>query len=105
MRIENYKTQEHKVIVATFDVIFQIQRFELTVRRCTEFRKGENHWISFPSEKFQTNEGETKYYPYFLVDKDHERQVKDKILELISKAKPAIPSDREIVDKMGEAPF
>lgn len=83
MKITNYREINSGLMIAGFDVL--IDEWGVTFKKCTLFRSNDKEWISFPSNKFVDNEGNTKYYPYIYMEKERKQRFDNKVIEMLNK--------------------
>ena len=82
MIIKNYRQVNKGALVGGFDL--QVPSWgNLVIKKCTLFQKDGRRWISFPSEKVESEDG-VKYYPYlFFEDKGMREAFGEKVLKAI----------------------
>jgi hypothetical protein len=72
MEVLNYKPVAKGCIVASFDLKTSLNGKSFIIRGLLEMEKGESHWISFPSHKFEMDGKQCyKYHCLFEDEKDN----------------------------------
>lgn len=83
MKIINFKEINKGLMMASFDLV--MEEWGLTIRKLTLFHKNTNKWVSFPSQKYETKDGGTSYYPYVVMEKDRKERLEKVLIEMIAK--------------------
>jgi hypothetical protein len=81
MKIENYKSIDRGMLVASFDLT--IEEWGVTFRKITLFAKSDKRWISFPSLKFDGSDGKPAYYAYVVMEKEKKERMEKAIMVLL----------------------
>jgi hypothetical protein len=108
MKILNYKLINKGTVIAAMDI--EIPEWGFTIKRCTEFNKEGKRWISFPSYKFNDEQGGTKYSPYVFMEKTRKERFDKGVLALLDAGtyEPAAQAEKPMPREMSvteECPF
>ena len=103
IQILGYREINKGAVLGTVNI--KIVKWGLNVNRITVFQKGNNRWISFPSESYES-EGEKKYFP--LV-KFEDRETMDRftrnVLESLDKYLSDLTRQEKPKEHQEELPF
>lgn len=102
MQIENYIHVGKGCVLAKFEVV--IPQWQLSIRDCVLFQKGDQKWVSLPARRFENSEGKICYFPFIKFEEAAHGRFQVKVLEAL---KPyigkAVPQEQSINDE--ELPF
>lgn len=83
IQIENLKLQDHKTILAKFDIV--IPAWGLTIRECSYVKTDKATFITMPSRQYE-KDGKKNYYQFVLWSEEKRHGLHKAVIPIVEEA-------------------